>query len=222
MKKILIFLIFSVFILAGEMENVIRVSGKASIEAPADLVILTLGSSNEAKDARSAQQKVNVVMEKFISQAKPIVGLKNIQSEAVKLSPKYEFQDKRRVMVGYEAIQTVRIKTDKLTEIGRIIDLAVSSGLNNVSNLSYATSKEEKLQQEALQAAVKNAEQKAKLIAKSAQIKDYSIKEIQEGYSQTIGFRKDSGLLMSAMSAETNVIPGTITIQAEVNCVYKF
>lgn len=222
MKKILIFLIFSVFILAGEMENVIRVSGKASIEAPADLVILTLGSSNEAKDARSAQQKVNVVMEKFISQAKPIVGLKNIQSEAVKLSPKYEFQDKRRVMVGYEAIQTVRIKTDKLTEIGRIIDLAVSSGLNNVSNLIYATSKEEKLQQEALQAAVKNAEQKAKLIAKSAQIKDYSIKEIQEGYSQTIGFRKDSGLLMSAMSAETNVIPGTITIQAEVNCVYKF
>ena len=89
-------------------------------------------------------------------------------------SPRYEWYREtqsypipprgKRVMVGYEAQQSLEIKIRDMQKIGKTIKAATDAGANQVGDLRFLIDKQDELKKQARQEAIKQAKDKAKEI----------------------------------------------------------
>ncbi|MBX5496805.1 MAG: SIMPL domain-containing protein [Bryobacteraceae bacterium] len=134
------------------------------------------------------------------------------QTTGYSLEPKYrQSQRDARRIVGYTASNTVRVTTDDLASVGKIIDVATASGANQISDLRFTLKDEEALHAQALRAAVANAKRNAEAIASGLGLKLGQILSVEEGSPRWIP------RVPRALSAETITIePETIDLRAQV------
>jgi uncharacterized protein YggE len=135
------------------------------------------------------------------------------------LTPTYRYpQGGKPEIVGYTASNTVRIKSSRLDQVGRLIDAAMQAGANNVNRLVFTLKDEQAAQLEALRTASAKAKEKAEAIAASLGLKVVKISSITEGERaiQPV-FRQAMAARGEALAAApTPVEPGTVQIRSTV------
>ena len=152
-------------------EPSISVTASSSVNYLPDMAEFTTSVSATEKDASKAAARVAVLW-KSLQQAFRSAGISasDASSIAYSVNPEWEYNRTtgKRSLKGYTARHTVRVTVRDLRKLGSVIDAAASAGASSVTGLKYSSSRYDRYRAEALENAVKNARQDAKVMAKAA------------------------------------------------------
>jgi hypothetical protein len=198
----------------------ITVIGEATISAEPDLAQIDVGVVTQARTAPEASKENAERLTRVLAEVKKILGKDDeVKTSGYALTPTYRYpQGGKPEIVGYTASNTVRIKSNRLDQVGRLIDAAMQAGANNINRLVFTLKDEQAAQLEALRMASAKARTKAEAIAGSLGLKIVKILSITEGERaiQPV-FRQAMAARGEALAAApTPVEPGTVEIRSTV------
>ncbi|HEV8725954.1 MAG TPA: SIMPL domain-containing protein [Candidatus Binatia bacterium] len=200
----------------------ITVNGEAMISAEPDQAQIDIGVVTQARSAPEASKENAERLSRVLTEVKKLLGKSDeVKTSGYSLTPNYRYpQGGKPEIVGYTASNTVRIKTNTLDLVARLIDGAMQAGANNVNRLVFTLKDEQGAQLEALRQASAKAKSKAEAVAASLGLKIVRIAAINEGertiqpiYRQAMAARGEA----LAAQAPTPVEPGTVDIRSTVS-----
>ena len=234
MKSFLVLLIpFLMFSLmttkafAAEAERVptLSINGEGMVEAAPDRATISIGVLTQDKDASRAQA-ANAKSAQDVINAIVALGVerKNIQTGDYSFLPTYRQDENRRNEInGYEVRNSVYIVLDKLDLVGKVIDAALSNGANNIDSLDFGIKNRKKLQDDALLLAIRDAKQRAELIANELGKSIVGIQDISVntgGVGVMRANQKMYAMAEVAMNDATPIEAGTLTCSASVHITF--
>jgi uncharacterized protein YggE len=139
------------------------------------------------------------------------VGLHPLYSEAATPASAPE-------VIGYTAINNVEVRVRELDQLGDLMDTAVSAGGNTISGVRFTIGETADLQDQARQAAVEDAREKAEKLADLAGVSLGPVLSISEGgVSPMPVFGADIGL---GGGGALPVEPGAETVSVTVQVTW--
>lgn len=161
-KKLLIALTFFMAmgqINAQELKPMITVTGEGKIKVTPDQVSISVSVESKGIKATDVKKendtKVDGVL-KFIK--KMGIAKEDFQTTRVSLNDQYDFDKKKH---NYVALQSIQILIKDLAKYDEIMEGLVDSGINNIGNIDFQSSKVEMYKSEARKLAIQNAKLKA-------------------------------------------------------------
>lgn len=200
--------------------SAITVTGEALISAEPDQAQLEIGVVTQARTAPDASKENAERLTRVLSEIKKLLGKADeVKTSGYSLTPAYRYpQGGKPEIVGYNASNTVRIKTTNLDLVGRLIDSAMQAGANNVNRLVFTLKDEQSAQLEALRAASLKARTKAEAIASALDLKIVKITLVAEGERMIQPIvRQLTALRAEAAAPQTPVEPGTVDVRSTVS-----
>lgn len=210
-------------------ENTLFVSGAASASADPEKVTIIMSVETESLSASDSQQqnaqKTASVRSALVSAG---IGADSIETVSYTLSQIREYNEYSRKYEykGFKTTHMLKLEVDNIDSAGSLIDTAVASGVNVVNSISFGLSDEtiDELRMQALEAAAKNAREKADAIGKGLGISVTRVLSASEGYTYSPSVRTyaDVEAAVGGYAAEpTELTPGSISITANVNVVFE-
>ncbi len=196
----------------------IVVSGEGVVKVAPDQAWVRIGTESRSKVSREAQQRNAEVMS-AVQQKLAALGIPKdaIKTVGVDLQPEFDYRDGRQTLRGYVARNTIEVRIDEFAKIGDVLDAAVSSGATNVHDLRFDVKSRDRVEQDALKAAVGSAITKANTVAAAAKRAVDRILRIEESFLGGGGPQPmESVRFMKADAAATPVAAGEIEIRALV------
>ncbi|MCL9780912.1 oxidative stress defense protein [Vibrio sp. S4M6] len=143
-------------------------TGYGEVTAKPDMAEFSVRVVETALTAEQAKQSVDKVVDTFLSGLKKEgVKSENIQSSNLYLAPQYHYpKDGKPELTGYRANRTVNVTVMELAKLNGYLDLALRDGINQVNNIQLKVKDEAKFKRQARMEAIKDANRKAKSLAK--------------------------------------------------------
>ncbi len=197
----------------------IRVSGEATVTAKPDQAEINIGVLTQAATGQAAATQNAQKQDAVLSELRKLLGAAaDIKTISYSLSPNYRYPKEggQPTIAGYTASNIVRVKTNDLTQVGKVIDIATQSGANTVQSLRFTLKDEQGVRSQALREAAIKARAKADALASALGLKIVRVLHVDEG-----GVSMPIPMNVRAMSAEGNVAQtpvesGTIDVHATV------
>jgi uncharacterized protein YggE len=165
-------------------ERTITVHGEGRALAEPDLATVHLGVTTDADSAAAALESNNKAMSQlFRTLTDAGIDSKDLQTSNFSISPQYERDERGRrqpQVIGYEVRNQVRIKVRDLSNVGAILDQAVGSGANQIHGIQFSVDDPSKVMDEARREAVKDAQRRAQLYAKAADVELGRLQSLNE------------------------------------------
>lgn len=192
----------------------IKVTGAGSVTVKANEIIIQLGVMTRNKSAQVAQQENAAITTQLIAGLNKI-GIENsqIQTSSYTVLPYYRTFENQQNLEGFEINHQLEVTLKDMGAIGAVLDTAFQSGANTTQNLIFKVSDQSKYYKEALSMAVKDAIQKAKVIARTLGIPINPTPIKITELSGVIPFRKQEALFAAA---STPIMVRDIEIEAKV------
>lgn len=213
-------------------ERTITVTGTGVVDREPDQAVVMLAVENSAPTADAAAQANAEVMERVIAALRRL-GLTQdrIRTVSYQLHPEYARDEPRpgqsyepRV-VGYRAMNMVRVTVDDIARVGEVIDAALGAGANRVTGLSFQLRDPERARLDALALAVQNARAEAQALASAlGETLGPALDVSTTGrLPQPVPYLADAVLARTAefATAPTPIEPGTLRVEATVTIVYR-
>ncbi|PGS53379.1 SIMPL domain-containing protein [Bacillus sp. AFS041924] len=203
----------------------IKATGKGEVSVKPDQSSVLVGTIVEDMKVQNAQSQNAIISNKMIDALKSI-GIKQdeIETNSYTIDRIVEYQDSQQVFKGYRVSHLFKVIVKDLANVGKVIDVAVENGANEVRNLTFEVSNPEPYYHEALQKATMNAKSNAENIAKSLGLSINSIPIwIAEEGIQIV--RPLSSLTMTAAAfsgPSTPIQEGQIKITASVQSMFNY
>ena len=233
MNRLAHFLIF--LVLAGlpfvaqaqESPRTISVSAEGEVTLPPDMARVILGVTAEAKSSRDALdgagRTMRAILEFVTAQG---IEASDIQTDAIRLNPRYGHnangQIDYRIIVGYTAETTVRLRLQDINIVGEVLAGAVEAGANRIDGISFGLKDETGALDEARRLAVAEARRKAAFLAEAEGVGLGPLLQLTEMGSPSYRMEVASMAMdMRADVAPVPVAPGEISFSASVSLVYQ-
>ena len=160
----------------------ITVSGEATISAEPDQAQIDIGVVTQARTAPEASKDNADRLSRARRSQKIPRQERRGQNQRLFIDTNLSVSPRRQTrIIGYNASNTVRIKTTSLDQVGRLIDAAMQAGANNINRLMFTLKDEQAAQLDALRAASAKAKVKAEAVAASLGLKIIAIAAVTEG-----------------------------------------
>lgn len=229
MKKIQSFLLlfaaaFLLFLPSAQADDkpsvpIVSVDGTGSYEAAPDQANLSVGIRTYAENAQQAQQS-NAETATAIQNALIEFGIpeKCIQTRDYSFYPTYDNgKNHENTITGYTVNNTITVTITDISITGKVIDLALQNGANQVNSLNFSARNTEKIRRQAMTAAVKDAREKADILAEGLGKRIIGVQNVSEsGTSMRTQEYNTMGLSKMAVD-NTPIAPGTLTCNANVH-----
>lgn len=202
----------------------LEVWGEGVVTAVPDRTLITLGTISEGVELESVQSD-NATKVAAIIEALEHLGIarENIKTTQFLIEPQYDYIDGKQEFRGYRVTHLLQVTLDNVTEAGRLIDTAVANGANIVTSIEFNSSEAAKARQEALIAAVRDAEAKGTAIAQALGVSlsavPCKVEEVAEPGAESVFFKAAAVPLESATSP---IEPGQLTFRAAVRIWYMY
>ncbi len=196
---------------------VIRASGHATVTAQPDRVELDLGVVTQASDAETAGRENARKLEAALAALRAALPAEaEIQTISYSLTPDYRYPPGGKPEIrGYSATNVVRVETDALERVGKVIDAATAAGANRVQRLHFALSDETAVRSRALALAAKRARAQADAIAGALDLRIVRVLRAEASGAPAPVFAQPR--MMAAEAAPTTPVePGGIDVRAGV------
>ena len=163
--------------------NVISVTGTGEVFAIPDTGLFSFSVVEEGKTVGDAQNKASKKINSIISAVKSLGVLeKDIKTTGYNSYPKYEYSampicaqgycpPSKQILTGYEVNQTVSVKIRKTADAGAVLTKVGDLDATNISGLDFVIDDMDSVNSQARDKAIKDAKQKAEVLAKSLGIK---------------------------------------------------
>ena len=209
--------------------TLLTVSSEGKTARTPDLATFSAGVVTQGGTASEALSANAAAMNKVIATLKKAgIADKDIQTSQISLNPVYGqpvigpngqvVQEPR--IVGYQANNTVNIRSRDLSGFGKVLDALVASGANQVNGPAFEMSDPSAAMDEARVAAMKAARARAELYAKAAGLRVVRIVSISEGG----GFAPPQPVYaMAKMAADASSSPiAAGQVEAQVSLTVQF
>ena len=200
----------------------IAVSGEATISVPPDLATIEGGVTSDAKTAKAAAEANNKAMGDVLLALKAAgIAEKDIQTARLSLQPQ---NAPNRVsggppqIVGYRATNQVTVTLHDVTRVAGTIDTLVGAGANDIGGVNFAVSQASRLLDDARGQAMADAQRKAEIYARAANVTLGPPLSITEGEPQ--GPMPMFARKMAASAAPTPIAVGEETLRIAVRVSY--
>jgi uncharacterized protein YggE len=211
----------------AEAAREITVSGHAEIETRPDVARLSL--SVQTGPQATAEAALKLLSDRFdgVVNAVKGTGVKEEDIKATNLSvqPVYDFTDGRQTLRGFEASESIEVTIRDLDAIGEVLARSTVEGVNQAGGLNFTVDDPEKLQQEAQEAAIKDAHEKAGALARALDVRLGDVKNFSASGAtppgQPLPFLARAEQAADKAITAPPVPSGTQTITADVSVTYE-
>lgn len=216
----------------------VSTSGTASVKVDPDKVSVTVGvetNSTTAKDAAAANAKM---MQKVIDALKALgITDSQIATSYYSIFPIYDTVSPvcidiypqppgckpSSVITGYRAVNSLTVTVDANSDIGKVIDAAVSAGANNVNGASFFVSeaKQQEIRDSLIKMAIDSARSRADKAASAVGMNVTGVQSINLNDVYFPVVYKDFALSAAGAPAPTTpIVPGQQQVTMNVQVVF--
>lgn len=199
----------------------VSVVGQGVVNAEPDHVTinahLRLQGEQSLALLQQANQTVATVLEALDERG---IKAKHIQAGQLRLNQRWQHRSGKQEPMGYEAVRSLRISLKDIERYPEIIDLLFAQGVNTLSGVEFGFSKQQELQDEALELASKDAMRQAKLLGKAMGGSDCRPEHIGLGGAAVPMPRMEMAAMRSHDSAKA-YNPGELAVTASVNATFS-
>ena len=143
-------------------------SGSGLIQVEPNMAQLTMQLEALNKDGGAAKSDVDGRVNIFLGALKTLnIDEADVVASALQLSPNYEYHNQKRQFIGYRASRTINLTLNKLEQLNQLMDLALTSGIDQIGHIELKVANEQQYQQQAQQLAIADSQQKAAALAKA-------------------------------------------------------
>lgn len=201
----------------------ITVQGTAQILADPDEVSVTANASVTAGTVGSAQEAMNAIVAAATEKLLALGVLdEDIVTNDYSYHPRYNYDT--NTVTGYEANHTLAITCRDVQMLDGVIGALTDSGFSNIYSVNYDVSTRSELYQQALELAIRRAEEKALRMAQTGSLTITGIRSISEngGYNEgyAVNVTADASVLRGKAEA-TGIRSGSVSVSAGVTVVYE-
>ena len=146
----------------------VDVIGEGEVKVMPDRVRLNYSVSAIKPTADEARREVEKTVTAFAEAFKSLkLEEEAFVADSINIFPRYEYNDKlkKQELQGYEARRNVDIKLTDFALIGKINDMAIAAGINQIAGYEYTVADRKKYELEAAKKAIEDAKVKANLLA---------------------------------------------------------
>jgi len=217
--------------------NTIFVSGKGEVLAVSDIASLYINLNKDGKTAKEAQDLLNESITKTLTYLKEQkIEEKDIKSEYGGLNPKYSYEKtycftfpcptNDPKIVGYTATQAITIKIREVDKASDVRTGLASIGVTDISGPTFSIDNEDNFKNDARSLAIKDAKEKAELLAKDLGVKLGKVVNFSESnnnfYPMYSAKDMSLGAEMIQDSVQAPVLPkGENKISSNVSITYE-
>lgn len=200
-----------------------------SIRTP-DLALFSAGVVTQGKTATEAMSANAAAMNNVIATLKKAgIADRDIQTSSLNLSPVYgqpivgpngqQIQEPR--IVGYQANNTVTVRSRDIKGFGKVLDALVASGANQVYGPNFQMSDPSAAMDEARVDAMKAARARGDLYAKAAGLRVVRIISISEGGGYSPPQPVYAKVMMADAAAPTPIAAGEVEAQVSLSVQFE-
>ena len=218
----------------GEEKRIVSVSGTSSLAVEpnkAEIYIKITTLEKTAHDSKNRNSQVSSSATKALKKE----GIKDadIETSQFLISPKYEYEEtaeassrkSRQILVGYKVTNVLKVTTQNLEKVGKLIDAAVDNGANDIERITFGLTKqkENEIKKQVMIIASDDAKEKAVALITNLGASLGRIISISESsfFYQPFEISSREALFEKAVAAETEIGPQKIDVSATVSLVYE-
>lgn len=206
----------------SQLNNIIKVFGKGILSVKPDLAKLLIGVITENVQLEVAQQENALITQNVINSILEIgVFPENIQTQNYNIRTKYDYIDGKQVFRGYEVTNNLNILITNIKSAGEVIDTAVRNGANNIGDLNFLVSNEQRYYYEVLNRAVTDAQNKARAMGNKLGVRlnniPIRIVELDRGNITPL-----PAMTLKSASGTTPIEAGENNIEANIEVVFEY
>jgi uncharacterized protein YggE len=214
--------------------STITVNGDGEVYATADIATISFTARGQGSTVKIAQEKETAIINKAVDYLKEKgIAEKDIKTSNYNLQPQYDYGNcssgycptRTPKISGYDASQTVDIKIRDIDTVGDILTGLGAAGVTELSGPNFTIDNQDELKDEARSMAIKEADEKAKKLARDLGVDIVRVTSFQESTGGYYPMAYDAKAeLQSAASGPTAnpVIPaGENKILVNVTVTYE-
>ena len=221
-----VLLFASVCTMADDMAHTVSVTGAGLVSAVADRATVQMSIMSRHKELDAAQAAAAKVTAAILSLTDKLdIERNKVDTTGATVRPDYRWnrETEEQELRGYIAERQMLVKVDDLDKLGKLVEGAVASGVNQVSPPQLDSSKRKALRREALAMAAGDARANAEVLAETLGAKLGEPISIVDG-SATPGppvpiMRMATAAMESDSAATYNA--GDLTFAATVTVVFE-
>ena len=205
------------------------VTGSSTTQTKPDKVTLSLGVETTNTKAKAALTANSELMNKIIN-ALQIAGVNENETStsSFTITPNrdYSIDKNQGKLIGFTVSNSLQIDSHNVNDSSEWIDIAVSSGANNVNSIFFSMSDEklDGIKNELLREAIENAREKADIAASALGLKVGGIRTVNVDqatpfFPGPIPYAAES-LKSDAITPSTPIMAGEHQITLSVNIVF--
>jgi len=229
MKRICILLALLLLVSAGAMaeavpapqQTTITVLGSGEVSALPDVVSVTVNASVTAPTMLEAQEKVSAIVTSATGKLMELGVLgTDIVTAGYGYNPVYSYENDVRTLTGYQASHTMDITCRDVMMLDSVIGVVTDCGMTDIYNVSYDVADRSALYTQALELAVRSAEEKALAVAAASGKTLTGLAALTEnqGYDARYAYK---GVAAAADGAvNTGIRSGSVSVTASITAVY--
>lgn len=201
---------------AQEQPRGLVITAKASTPVKADEMVLTTRIVAQDEQIAGAFAKGNESSRKVLSYLSDLKDeVCKVQTDALRLSEKWEYRNGERYKVGYEVYQGITIHIRDFTKYEEIVTRLIELGVTGVDQVNFTSTRMEEVREEVRLKAIAGARKKAEATARALGVKLGPVEYYEElGMSFPVVYSRME--MMDAKAAGPVVAPGESEVEAEV------
>jgi uncharacterized protein YggE len=198
-------------------------TGMGRVDVPPTQAVVTVGIQVQRPTAAEASQEAGRITEQILSRITQAgIRRQDIRTAGVALHPVFTTpREGTPRITAYQAVNTLTVTVNELRLVGPVLDEAVRAGANTISGPSFGLRDPSEARREALTLAVREAREKAEVIARAAGLQLKGIERIvEEGVDVQV--RMLERAVPAPAQGSTPIEPGTVGVVARVTIVFTF
>jgi len=204
----------------------ITVSASGDVEATPDQAVVRVAVTATGNDSTAVRED----LASNVASVRDALAEYGIPDENVRTAHFDIRQERERTAEGvergdYRGIHALEITTDDTEAAGELVDLAVDNGADTINGVSFTLSDEqrEELHNDALEAAMANADTRADTLAAASDLTVTGVHSIHSADTAHRPYRTETAYVAadSAATGGTSVEAGPVTVTADVRVTYN-
>ncbi|MES2663387.1 MAG: SIMPL domain-containing protein [Pseudomonadota bacterium] len=200
----------------------IHVSASAEVFAKPDVATINGQVNINAKTPEQAAQDAQKIVASILSQLKNSkIDPDTIDAGHVQIQQRWIYNENTRKADGFDATRQISVKKIPIKNYPAVISAVLQGGITEVQGIEFGFNDPEKMENTAIENAVKNATKKAELVARAANGTLGDAIEIQVNSNQVTPIAMPK-MRMAAMAADESYSPGEQSLGASVSVIFNW
>jgi uncharacterized protein YggE len=199
-------------------QNLVIVSGNATVHMTPDLVLFNIGVETEGKEIRAIVDENNAKTEKIVA----VLKARGVTSEELRTSDFSLTALRHEGLPGvYRVTSQVRITRRGTKDGGELIAAAIAAGANDVNGPEFSVTNEKVVQDRCIELAFGDARGKAQKLATLSERKLSNVLAVTDGSSSPWEMKYRSPGVEGGVLGGLSLEPGVHSVECGVTVAFR-